>query len=140
MKDEHVFWNWFKQNDAKYFFLNQIEDEDKKEGILNDFLEQLHLYCENLYFEIGGMPDEKQDLIITAAGNEEFFDAVEALVEAAPETMYFMPLENSSSRKIGLRLYEDNYDSNHNSNYINCLHLVFDNLLGEKVSVQEIGY
>ncbi|MHA4895354.1 hypothetical protein ACXZ1K_11415 [Pedobacter sp. PWIIR3] len=168
MKKEHVFWNWFKENEAKYFFLNQIEDDDEREEILNDFLEHLHLYCENLYFEIGGMPDEKQDLIVTAGGNEDFFEAVETLVEAAPslenwniiafkpaiddgvisydgvkldaETMYFMPLENSSSKKIGLRVYEPNYDPNHKSNFINCLHLVLDNLLGEKASVQEIGY
>ncbi len=168
MKNDNTFWNWFKENEAKYFFLNHIDDEDERERLLDDFLQHLHQYCDNLYFEIGGLPDEKQDLIITAAGNEDFFNEVDTLVENAPslkywnvialkpaigegvvkykeveldpKKMYFMPLENDSSKKIGLRVYEAKYDSNKEDDFMNCLYLILDNLLGERSSSQEIGY
>jgi hypothetical protein len=168
MTEEQQFWDWFKVNEAKFFFLNQIDDDDEKERILDDFLSHLHKYCDHLFFEIGGHPDEKQDLIITAEGNINFFEKVERLVKKAPplehwnviafkpraegstieyndikldsETMYFISLTNNSSRKIGLRIYIDNYDPIKERDFLVATYLVLDNILGEKSNARDIDY
>ena len=72
MSREQQFWDWFKVNEAKYFSLNQITDDYEKERLLDDLLSHLHEYCDQLFFEVGGYPDEKQDLIITAEGDTSF--------------------------------------------------------------------
>ncbi|OHX63960.1 hypothetical protein [Flammeovirga pacifica] len=78
------FWNWFKQNHYKYLFLNDI-DEEQKEELLDEFLNELHKFSENLFFEIGGHPnDEKVELVITATGFTEYFPQVEQLIDNAP--------------------------------------------------------
>jgi hypothetical protein len=168
MSKEQQFWDWFKANEAKFFFLNQINDDDEKETILDDLLSHLHEYCDHLFFEVGGYPDEKQDLIITAEGNIDYFDKVEFLVKQAPqleywnviafkpvvdggtieyngiklnpETMCFDPLSNKSSQKIGLRIYIDNYNSNNKKDFLTATYLVLDNILGEKSNAMDIGY
>ncbi|MGZ5285192.1 MAG: hypothetical protein ACXWB4_06025 [Kaistella sp.] len=79
-----VFWKWFTINQDKFLFLNDVEEE-VKEALLDEFLEQLHVFNENLYFEIGGHPDDsKVELIISAEGNVQFFPEVELLTELAP--------------------------------------------------------
>lgn len=168
MTKEQFFWQWFKKNEAKYFFFNKIDDDEEKEKILNELLAQLHIYCENLFFEVGGHPDQKQDLIITAGGDPDFFDKAELLVKHAPkfefwnvialkpikedsavefdgiklsaETMYFIPLISKKSEKIGLRIYIDNLNPIDNENFLTATYLVLDNLLGEKSNVLNIGH
>ena len=168
MINERQFWDWFKENEAKYFFLNQIDDNDEKEQYLDELLVQLHLYCENLFFEVGGYPNDKQDLIITAEGNADFFDKAEFLVRQAPqlehwnvialkpameadtiqynkiqlspETMWFIPLSNEKSQKLGLRVYIDQYNPADAGNFLTATYLVLDNILGEKSSALDIGY
>jgi len=168
MTKEQQFWDWFKENEAKFFFLNQIDDDDEKERILDDLLSHLHEYCDYLFFEIGGHPNEKQDLIITAGGNLDVFDKVENLVNQAPKleywriiafkpakgigiieyngikldpkTIYFVPLTNNSSKKIGLRIYMDNYNAINKEDILAAVYLTLDGLLGEKATALEIGY
>ncbi len=168
MTKEQQFWDWFKANEAKFFFLNQINDDDEKERLLDDFLSHLHEYCDHLFFEVGGLPDEKQDLIITAEGNIDFFEKVEALVIKAPlleywnviafkppvkgsiieyngiklnsETMYFTSLGYDTSQKIGLRIYIDNYNSTKIKDFLTAAYLILDNILGEKSNAKDIGY
>jgi hypothetical protein len=84
MCKEKEFWDWFLDNSSRYYFLNQVTDDAKKEGLLNDLLQHLHNYSEGLYFEIGGSIDETQELIISAEGQQEYFDDVERLIAKAP--------------------------------------------------------
>jgi hypothetical protein len=168
MSKGEQFWEWFKENEAKFFFLNQVDDADERESILDNLLEHLHSYCDQLYFQIGGYPDAKQDLIITAEGNTDFFDKVEALVKQAPqleywsviafkpvmeggsieyngikldpETMYFIPLENKASQKLGVRMYVNNYDSENEKDFLTAGYWLLDNILGERSSALDIGY
>jgi len=169
MTNEQQFWDWFKKNEAKYFFLHQIDDKVEKERILDGLEEHLHLYCENLFFEVGGHPDQKQDLIITAQGNADFFNDVESLVEKAPqlehwnvialkpavgddtvveyngiklasETMWFFPLHSEKSKKLGLRVYIENYNPADKDTFLFVTYLILDNLLGERSSALDIGY
>lgn len=60
MTKEQQFWNWFKENEAKYFFLNQIRDNEEREVLLDEFLKHLHLYCSELFFELGGYPTKNR--------------------------------------------------------------------------------
>jgi hypothetical protein len=168
MTKEQQFWDWFKLNEAKSFFLNQIDDDNEKERILDDLLSHLHEYCDHLFFEVGGHPNEKQDLIITAEGNTDFFDQVESLLKQAPllqywtiiafkpaigfgtieyngiklnpETMRFNPLSNKASSQIGLRVHIDNFSSVREKDFLQAVYLLLDNALGEKAAATEIGY
>lgn len=168
MSKEQQFWDWFKENEAKYFFLNQINDDNEKERLLDDFLSHLHEYCDQLFFEVGGYPDEKQDLIITAEGDMTFFDKVKTLVKKAPlleywnviafkpiredyvteynsikldpKTMYFIPLNNNDPKRIGVRIYIANYNPTNKEDFLTATYLVLDNILGEESNAMDIGY
>jgi hypothetical protein len=169
MSEERKFWDWFQKNEAQYFFLNQISDDDEKENLLETFLEHLHSYCDHLFFEIGGLPDEKQDLIITAEGDTDYFAQVELLINTAPvlehwnfiafkparedytieynnitldpKTLWFIPLNsNNNPQKIGIRLYADEYNETEEEDFLTAAYLVLDNVLGEKSNALDIGY
>lgn len=168
MNKEQLFWDWFKANEAKFFFLNQISDTDEKDRILEEFLHHLHKYCDQLFFEIGGHPNDKQDLIITAEGNSALFDKVETLVNQAPlleywnlialkpaignstieyneikldpHTIYFIPLSSNASKKIGIRLYIEDYDPANLKDFLTAAYLLLDNILGERSNALHIGH
>lgn len=168
MSKEQQFWDWFKENEAKYYFLNQIEDADEKERLLDELLEHLHAFCDQLFFQVGGLPNDKQDLIITAEGNPDFFDTVESLVKEAPhlnywniialkpakqggsvkyngieldpKAIFFDPLDSKASEKIGLRLYVSSYNPNNKMDFLTAAYWLLDNILGERSCAQDIGY
>jgi len=73
------FWAWVVANERKL-----REASNANDPVLDDLLRQLHAYCSDLYFEIGGVVDGATELIITAEGNSSYFDAVRRLVELAP--------------------------------------------------------
>lgn len=140
MKDNiNTFWDWFVANNNAYLFLNQV-DPIEKERLLGNLLVELHKYCEKLFFEVGGKTDGNQQLIITAEGNTDYFDQVEALVSKAPaldnwtffalippmgsdfqiefegvtlvpNEMWFLPLESPGNPSaIGIRVCIRNYE------------------------------
>lgn len=164
------FWGWFKKNNAKYFFLNQIDNKEEKEKLLNDFLVQLHQYSDKLFFEIGGHPDEEQDLIITAEGNTNYFSKVEELVGQAPRLkdwniiafkppkefgfitqynditldprqMWFTPLNNPDApHLIGLKMFLKNFDPKKEQEYLFATSIALDNILGEQSNAENIAH
>ena len=135
------FWNWFKANSKSLADINNPSlEEDEKEKILDELLDNLHTYCDKLYFNIGGEYGGRQELTITAEGKTDYFDAVEELIKEAPELegwsfiafmqpgdldyvcvfedvelrpseMWFLPLDNKNKPKsIGLRICLPNYE------------------------------
>ena len=163
------FWKWFEDNNKAYIFLNFV-DEQEKEKLLSDFLEQLHKYCDKIYFEIGGHPDEDQELIITAEGDKNYFDKVENLIIAAPkiqgwtfiafkppiqghfkskwddlelntENMWFLPLSNEANSNLGIRVCLKNHDlTKDNETLTPLLYKMLDTILGEKSFAVDIDY
>lgn len=133
------FWDWFEEHNKAYLFIDDV-DEDVKEQLLSDLQDHLHEYCDQLYFQVGGMHGEEQELIITAEGNSDFFEQVEALVNSAPvidnwkfvafiqpaddldttnfegvelkpREIWFLPLESANMPKsIGIKVCTPNYD------------------------------
>lgn len=170
MTPEKEFWKWFSKNQDKYFFLNQITENSVKDKLLDDFLIQLHKYCSNLYFLIGGEPDEKQELIITAEGNKDYFSNIVELTRNAPNfdkweiipfkppqgvdfvtkykgitinpmQMWFFPLENEENPNLlGLKIYHDNYDLKKEKDYLFATYIILDTILGEKSNTEDIDY
>ncbi|MDQ6904050.1 MAG: hypothetical protein M3139_13695 [Bacteroidota bacterium] len=163
------FWKWFQDNNKAYLLLNDVEG-DVKEGLLNDFEEQLHNYCDQIYFEIGGEPDEDQELIITAEGDQIYFGKVEELINAAPqisgwkfiafkpsipghfksmwddlelntEEMWFLPLVNEKNNDLGIRIRLKNHDLiKDNEILTTLLYKMLDTILGEKAFSLNIKY
>jgi len=133
------FWNWFEEHNKSYLSLDEI-NEAVKEQLLNELQDHLHEYCDRLYFQVGGMPGQEQELIITAEGNTDFFEQVEALVnnapaiddwtfvafiqprddlvttnfedvELKPAEIWFLPLQSASKpHSIGIKVCTPNYD------------------------------
>ena len=162
MTAEETFWNWFKVNNSKYYYLNQIVDPKEKEKLLDLFLDKLHEYCNKLFFEIGGYSNEPQELIITAEGNKDYFSKAEELVSKAPKIndwqiiahkpaigidfiteykdiklnpreIWFLPLDNKKEPKaLGLRIYLPNYDPQKEQTFLEGCYQVLDGILGEK--------
>lgn len=163
------FWKWFKDNNKAYTFLNSIEEETK-EKLLNEFLKQLHKYCDSVYFEIGGYPDGDQELIITAEGDKNYFGKVEELVNAAPKidgwtfiafkppmpdnfkskwddleldtkNMWFLPLSNDKTQDLGIRVCFSNQDLIKNNETLTpLLYKMLETIVGEKSFALDIHY
>jgi hypothetical protein len=139
MSKTAIFWEWFKEYNTILLNLNNISEE-RKETLLDEVLEHLHHYCDQLYFEIGSGPEKEQELIITADGNHQYFKNVEELIDSAPVIenwnftaflqpreldytsnfedvelkpleIWFLPLDSKSKPKsIGLRICLSNYE------------------------------
>jgi hypothetical protein len=81
---ESKFWSWFEKENKRFLTIQKL-DSKSVEKYLDEILCELHKYDENLGVQVGGKSNETTELIITAGGNEEYFDKVISLVEAAPK-------------------------------------------------------
>jgi len=154
------FWDWFKNNDSQFFFLSQVQDENEKERILEELHHRLNQFSEGLFFEIGGHPDDIQDLVITARGDVTYFAKVEELVENAPEmdnwnVIAFKPpinesfelnyedisinsndilfsIQENEAGLLEITLFFKNLDTKYESQYGEVSNLILETLLGEK--------
>lgn len=85
MKEIKQFWNWVVANKQRLLQIDKLGNYER-EKLLNELIVNLHNYCSELYFEIGGNPESRNlELIITADGNKQYFDHVFRLVENAPQ-------------------------------------------------------
>lgn len=163
-----TFWDWFLTNNNAFFFLNQIEDKAVKEDLLSEFLKKLHEYSNGLFFEIGGYPDEEQELIITAQGNKTYFPKVLELVNEAPkiknwkiiafkqpkepdfitsyngleldpQKMWFSPLKNPNNAKaLGIKVLINDFNPKKKQEYLFPIQIILDNILGEYSNAENI--
>jgi len=135
-----VFWDWFEKNHESYNSFNKkyTFNIEEAEELLALLTKSLHEYSKGLFVEISG-DDAKQEMIITAQGNKEFFaDALELVQNAPiigswnfiatkpaigldfnfkmagvtmnPDEILFMPLEaDEYPDDIAIRLYHKEY-------------------------------
>ncbi|UPK66675.1 hypothetical protein [Chitinophaga filiformis] len=81
--DAAKFWRWFEEKSDDFRFFREMEPEECEE-IFEELTTRLHLYCTSLFFEMRINIENEGELIITAEGNEAFFDDAEYLVSRAP--------------------------------------------------------
>jgi hypothetical protein len=136
------FWNWFSENQENLSQINAPDlDEEEQEEMLDALLDALHSYCDELYFDIGGMHGEDVELIITAEGNTDYTSVFED-VELSPPDIWFLPLDSKNAPKsIGLRICLPNYELVKDSKWLkNAVYKVLDIALGEKVFALDVNY
>tara|TARA_R110002033_G_scaffold170860_1_gene214516 strand:+ start:2238 stop:2828 length:591 start_codon:yes stop_codon:yes gene_type:complete len=161
------FWDWFKNNSSQFFFLNQIDDENEKQRILDEFDSKLNEYSEGLYFEIGGHPDDTQDLIITADGDINYFKDVKHLVENAPKIsnwniIAFKPpinekfeinyedifidsdniwfkLDKNEDDSLNITLFFKNLEKRYESQYGSVSLIILQTILGERYFNEKVS-
>ncbi|SHN40425.1 hypothetical protein [Chitinophaga sp. CF418] len=81
--DAVKFWRWFEEKGDDFRFFREMDPEECEE-IFGELTERLHLYCTSLFYEMRINTNNEGELIITAEGDEEFFDDAEFLVSKAP--------------------------------------------------------
>lgn len=164
------FWKYFTANQAKFLFVNEV-DESERDKMMDELMSELHKYSPNLYFLIGNNQENSdQELIITADGDQDYFQQVIELVEAAPalkdwkftafkpaigfefiiefEEIQFNPSESwfiplaspTHPDEIGLRICYNEYDPEREQDFLSGTLILLDNALGEKQMAEEIQY
>ncbi|MCF6405122.1 hypothetical protein L3C95_19625 [Chitinophaga filiformis] len=81
--DAAKFWRWFEEKSEDFRFFREMDPEECEE-LFGELTERLHLYCTSLFFEMRSDVNNEGELIITAEGDEDFFDDAEFLVSKAP--------------------------------------------------------
>ena len=161
---EKKFWNWFSSQNVTYLSLDRV-DARTREYLLNQFLAVLHHYCDSLFFQILN-GETTSELIITAEGDKNYFDAVERLIKQAPKIerweivafkqpigvqfitdyqgikidprkSWFLPLENHGEQ-LGLRVYIESVSFNEEIKVLTAVYECLDAMLGEKVNASNI--
>lgn len=163
------FWDWFLKNNQR-FLLSQLNIEEKKDALLDEFLDKLHTVSNNFYFQIGGKSDKAMELIISAEGDKRYFIAIERFVALAPSIsewsiialkppsdldfitnaggieinvrrLWFIPLENTMFKnELGVKIFFEKYSDAERDKYLFAAHQILDTILGEKEFALNISY
>ena len=155
------FWAWFTAN-SKLMFQIQTGHE----AVLKELARELDSIHEHLTYEIGGAENGVRELVISADGFKSAIPAVEDLVKKAPKlsdwtvTAFRQPLgelltvEYGAARlapdavwfkagrngsMIDVNLFLDGYNAAHKSDYLACVFLTLDHLLGEYKVMTRVG-
>jgi len=166
MQNPASFWQWFQANESRF---RDIEVPEKEE-LLDEFMEQLHEFSDDLWFELGGHPDGPRELIITAEGNLDAFHEVRRLIGAAPlvpgweliafkpahgfdfvtnyegltlapEATWFLPLESREDPdSFGLRVAYAHFDPKQQPKFLAATYIVLEAGLGELVTAERIHH
>jgi len=161
------FWTWFKAHNAKYLFLDEMP-EDRKNEAMKELQDELHKYCDSIYYLIGDDHNDNKELIITAEGNIRYFDHVEFLIDNAlpmprwnflkfkpaigvgykaviqnrefdpRQTRCAMLESEDPSKGIGLRLYYNDFDLKAKRSFAYGTYVMLDMILGEKSATLDI--
>jgi len=163
------FWKWFAANQTSYLHLDEKE-HDEIEYLLNELLQQLHVYCDKLVFQIGGNEPTVKELIISAEGNADYFETVEKLVYMAPKLtkwkfialapatrlvqaieydgleidpcqVWFAPIETREEpHLLGVCIYIDGFNEEEAQRYYNAAYVILESVLGERSTALDVHY
>ncbi len=166
MADPSHFWHWFRKHEGRFRNLDVPERED----LLDELLAELHAFCDELFFEVGGRPGEQCELIISAEGVLEVFPQVRRLVAAAPdlpgwtvtafkppmgfdfgikyegitlapEASWFLPLRSSSDPDaLGLRIGYAHFDPDRADTFLAATYLMLDAGIGELAFAEKVQH
>ncbi len=169
MSKAHEFWDWFLANNARYLFIHEVEPA-LQQKFLAELADKLHEYNGNLFFLVGGTPNEDMELVITAEGNRKYFDLVESLVEAAPQIprwkilafkppmgcdfkidyqgytfdpaqIWFLALENPADpSEIGIQVCYNDYKQERENEFLGGTFLILDIVLGERSATLDLHH
>jgi hypothetical protein len=164
--DASRFWSWFQEQRHRLLCLRSGSDEP----LLNEIQNELHRFCEHLWFEIGGHPSGPLEFVVSAEGNAAYFDQVDLLVSQAPRiegieivafkqpqgfdfvttyegtdidpsACWFLPLVSSRNPGlVALRVGSPLYGSVPASTLESGLYIVVETGLGELVAGQRIAF
>jgi hypothetical protein len=160
------FWEWFVRNEPRL----RVRQKPRDEALLDEVLNQLHEYCDQLWFEYGGMPEGPHEFIISAGGHVEFFAAARRLVAAAPDIpnwrfialkpasgfdfvteyqellldpgkMWFLPLKSGSNPDdLGLLITGPAHAEASRRDFLAACWVVLDCGLGEQAAAENIQH
>jgi hypothetical protein len=163
------FWDWFIANNARYLFIHEVEPA-LQQTFLAELADKLHVFNRNLFFLVGGNPDEDMELVITAEGNRKYFDKVEELVNAAPEIprwkvlafkppmgcdfkidyqgytfdptqIWFIALENPANpSEVGIQVCYNDYTQERENEFLGGTFLILDIVLGEYSATMDLHH
>jgi hypothetical protein len=163
------FWDWFSLNNAKFLFIHEVEPA-LQQKFLSELAEKLHQFNRNLFFLVGGHPNDDMELVITAEGNKKYFDKVSELVNEAPsiprwkvlafkppmgcdfkidyqgltfdpQQIWFMAMENPDDPKdIGVQICYQDYEQEKENEFLGGTFLILDIVLGERSSALDLHH
>jgi len=170
MQTPENFWNWFSKHQSRYLTLGEIKPEAIDEAV-NEMQLELDKFCNQIFFEIGGDEgDHRGALIISAAGDPDFFPQVRELVASAPamgdwEVIAFKPaqsgpvvinyedqsfdpqeiiviplLHDAYPDSIGIQVCFDDFEEATEEHYMGATFLMLEALIGEEAAINNIEY
>ena len=164
------FWKWFGQNQSTYLTLGEIADS-QRDAAIDTMQQELEKFCAQLYFEIeGDSEDHRGELIISAAGDPDYFPQVKTLVDAAPEfedwkiiafkqaqpigfkityegrefdpddTIVIPLLNDEFPDSVGVQICFEDFEESNEELFMGGTFLMLEALIGEEAAVTDIEY